>query len=210
MARKSLLDDESGLQELAQGSMDKLAPSIGADEPASPEEETAMGIALHKMMEDLYSDDTLPKFANVFHKDERPLYEVVPDILQPMLLSAKQEVETETEEPAPSSIFFAEEGLLKLGVEMLFDLAQQLDIPGSQDPEMLAAALINTYKLAGEHILDSGDEDAKAEAAELGGQLVANSYGTDDLDQAQKLINGQIKKNDVSAGVERGLLGGMV
>ncbi len=198
--------DMEGIASLTEGYADKLEP-IAPDLEADPEEEVALGIGLHKLMSDLYGDETLPKFANVFHKDERPLMEVIPDLLEPMLLSAKSTIEEQTDQPAPSSVFFAEEGLMQQGVTMLMDLAQQLGIPGSDDPDQYSAALMGIHKKAGEHILEQGDEEAVGEALEMGGQLVARGYGQPGLDEAQAHLQKGMKKRPLDGAVERGLLG---
>jgi len=172
--KKSLLQDESQMAELTNNFGNQFE-TLTPDEEASPEEEEAMALAMHKFMSDMYSEETMPKVANVLHQDKRPLYEVIPDMLQPMLLAAKGEIEEITDEPAPASIFFSEGGMLQTGVSLLFEMAQTLAIPGADDPDQFSAALMNIYKKAGEHILETGDKEAMAEALEMGGSLVAEA-----------------------------------
>lgn len=209
---QSPLQSEEQMAGLTEDYANHFAPATNEveGEDASPDEEAAMGIGLHKMMEDLYSDETMPKFANVFHQDRRPLMEVIPDILQPMLLAAKNEIEEATDEEAPSSVFFSEDGLMHQGVNMLFDMAQALAIPGSDDPDQFAAALMNIYKKAGEYILEKGDEDARREALELGGEMVARAEGTEDLDEAAVILQKRMKKGGLPQEVHDSLLGGEV
>lgn len=202
---KSLLtpDDDASLAELTEGYADQLEPLSNEINgiPATREEEGAMAIGAHKVMSDIFSDETLPKFANVFHQDERPIHEVVVDLAKPMLLSAKNEIEQQTGEDAPASVFMAEDGLLMQAVAGLFDLAQQLSIPGADDPDMFAAALMGGYKAIGEHVLEeaeaSGDMTAMGEAAQLGGELVAKGYGQPDLDSAQSFLQKNMAKSPV-------------
>jgi hypothetical protein len=200
---KSLLSNEeemSGLTEGYGGQFQSLTP----DEEASPEEEEAMSVGMHHMMDNLYSDEGLPKFANVMHQDQRELFLVISDILVPMLQAARQEIEEITDEPAPASVFFSEGGLLQSGVMMLFDLAQQLQLPGAQEPDQFAAALQKTYINVGKHLQETGDEEAMQEAIALGGDLVAEGeVGEPDLDKAQKLLSGRLKKAGVAEATDR-------
>lgn len=207
MAKKGKID-ESKIADLTEGYGGEFGP-ITPDEPASKEEEIALGIGMHTMMEKLADEKFIPKVANLLHQDQRPLMQVIPELLKPMLLAIKSEVEKETGEPAPASIFFAEGGLMQEGVDRLFEFAQALDIPGSDDPDMYSAALMNIHKMAGEHVLETGDEAAISEALELGGDMVAASYGAKDLDDAQNILNKQMRKKGVSDSVEQGLLGGL-
>lgn len=208
---KSLLQDDSQMADLAypdedDGNFESLTP----DEPASPQEEAAMAIGTHKLMDDLYSDEGLPKFANVFHQDQRELFEVIPELAYPMLLAAKQEIEEQMDEAAPSSVFFAQGGLLEQNVDRLFELAQQLNIPGSQDPDQYAAAMMATYKKAAEYIMETNDEQSMREAAELGGEMVAEKEaGTLDLDEAQKVLQKRMKRKGVPDALSGVLGGGM-
>lgn len=199
---------EAQIADLTEGYGGEFGP-VTPDEPASREEEVALGIGLHTMMEKLADEKFIPKVANLFHQDQRPLMQVIPDLLEPMLLSVKNEVEKQTGEPAPASIFFAEGALIQEGIDRLFEFAQALDIPGSDDPDMYSASLMNMHKKAGEYILESGDEGAISEALELGGDMVAASYGASDLDDAQVMLNKQMRKKGVPDAVEQGLLGGL-
>lgn len=200
-------DNLAAMDELAE-SGDARFEALTPDEEASPEEEAALAIGLVKIREDIFGE-TLPQMANVYHQDERELYEVIADMAQAQLIAAKDEIEQETDEAAPASVFFSEGGLLEQCVDANFKLCQQLNIPGSQDPDQYAAAMMNTYKKAGEYIMEVGDEDAIKEATELGGMMVAEKeVGTTDLDEAQNILQKRLKKQKLPEEIS-GVLGGM-
>jgi hypothetical protein len=195
---KSLLSNEEEMASLTEGYGQQFQ-TLTPDEDASQEEEEALAIGLSHIMENLYSDEGLPKFANVLHQDQRELWQAIPDLLEPALHAAKDEIEEVTDEPAPGSVFFAEGGLLQEGVSRMFELAQQLGLPGADDPDQYSAALANTYKKAGEYIMAEGNEDTIQEVLSLGGDLVAESeVGVADQDEAQKVLSKRLKKRGVT------------
>lgn len=206
----SLLDynNTAAMDELAESGDDQFE-ALTPDEEASPEEEAALAIGLVKIREDIFGD-TLPKIANVYHQDERELYEVIADMAMVQLKAAKDEIEEQTDQEAPASVFFSEGGLLQQCVEANFKLCQQLNIPGSQDPDQYAGAMMNTYTQVGKYLLEVGDEGAIKEATELGGQMVAEKeVGTTDLDEAQAVLQKRLKKQKLPEEIS-GILGGVV
>jgi hypothetical protein len=178
--------------------------ALRPDEDASPEEEYQNTMAQQKLLEILSSDEGLPKIANVLHQDRRGLMEVIPDLLEPILLKIKADVEAETGEPMSSAVFFGQGGLFEAGVDELFELAQTLGIPGSDDPDQYSGALINLAGVkAGKHVLNSNDKGSMEEAINLGQDLVAEGEGhPGDMESAAK----KIKKRELSGSIEKGLL----
>lgn len=179
--------------------------ALRADEQATPEEEVQMAEAATKLVKIMADDSMLPRLATALHKDRRGLMEVVPDILEPVLLKIYGELQAEApkDQPVSSAIFFGEGGLLQMGVEEMFGLAQELQIPGADDPDQISGALIGIYKKTGEHVLRSKDGESMREVISLGTDMVAEGEGMpgDIKGAIQKL-----KKSQVSEGVEKGLL----
>lgn len=142
-----------------------------ADEAASPEEERALGAVMDIVRSMVYSEEGMAKVANVLQQDKRPLLQKIPDILGPILLRAKSQVEEASGEPVPGSVFFGEGGAMEQSIDVMFELADQLKLPGASDPDQFSGAMMGLYKKAGEHILETGDTDSRKEAAKLAAQM---------------------------------------
>lgn len=186
---------EAGLEE---GYAPQLAP-ITADEPASEDEERTLGLATINVMEYLYSDEGMMNVLNVLKKDDRPLYEKIPDIAMPLLEKAHAE-----SPDADAATFFGEGGLIQQVASMLLELAEQEGVPGADDEEQQQATIINLYRKAGEYVQQSGDQDAIQQGQELGIDMaLTQDDGTmmamDDFKEPQQ--------TPVAAGVQQGLLG---
>lgn len=82
------------------------------------------------------------------------------------LLKEKTEMESQGQKPS-SSVFLSQEGAIPAVVNGIFEVAQAAGIPGANDPDQFAAAIIEVYRKAGEYITNEGDERAVAEASEL-------------------------------------------
>ena len=198
-------EDILGLAEansLEQG-FDPALQHLQADEPASEEEEELAGAGLVDMMDFAFSEQGLANIVQALEQSPDELYTSVPQVVVPMLQRAKEKVDAAAQgNTAPPSVFFGEGGLITQAVDIVFDIADQIQVPGFDDPDQYAAALMGTFKTIGESILDSGDENAIRETNELAEQMaLTNPDGTE---RPRDFFS---KKNELSASVEEGLLG---
>lgn len=197
------------LQSLEEGYVDGYEPEfdpLNPDIPATGEEEGMYAAAVDSFMNYLYSEEGTAKVSQALQQDKRPLHQVVPDILEPILLKTKADIEKAGGEPVPASVYVAEDGMFQTGVEALFDLASQLSIPGAEDKEEFAASLIGMFKKFGEHVLNNKDTDSIREGVTLGAELLATGEGGEvmDLDQMQADM---LKKDPLARQVQSELSG---
>lgn len=150
--------DEAGLDT---GFTDPLFNQLQADTEASPQEEAALQEGLLSFMETLYDKETIVNVASIL-EEEGELYDKVPRIIVPMLQKVKAEVKN-----APPSIFFGENGLIQLAVPLIWEIAENERIPGYQDPDQISGAMINLYRMVGEHLDKSGDKLARSQAQDM-------------------------------------------
>lgn len=158
------------MEQLEVGMDDPQLMQLQATEDASPEQEQMLGEHLASVMDYLYSEKGMAAIVNAFNQDERPLFESVPQIASMILEKEYSKMQQKGE--VDSTIFFGEGGLLQQLPPLLFDIAAQIGRPGAEDPDQLSAAVIGLYKRAGEHIMESGDADAIAEAHALGAETL--------------------------------------
>jgi hypothetical protein len=192
---------------------DPMIQPLVATDAASPLEERQLakvvegsggwlfGDGFSKAIQVLKGQTSAPEGAN------RELYEPVSRVVFEVLKAQKQSLE-QSGEKAESSVFFSEDGAVPLVTEMVWDLAQQLDLPGSDDRDQYAASVINVMKMAGEHVLEAGDEEAIAEATNVQSQMV--SAGLESDYQMQTQATGVPQKKPLAQGIDNALLGGQV
>jgi len=179
---------------------------VNPEEPATAEEEGDLAAMYDLFHSYLYSEEGMAKVSQVLQNDKREIGLVVPDILAPMLLKTKLDLEKQKGRPVDTSVFVAEDGMFTLGTESIFDLAQQLAIPGAENKDQFAAALIGMWAKMGEHIENSNDEESIREAKKLGvDMLAARDDGT--VEGANELKMRLMNKDRVVDGVRRGLGG---
>jgi hypothetical protein len=199
--------DIKALEEASQVTTDDPQLSLlQGSEEASPEQEQMLGEAMIGLQEFMYSEEGMAKIAQIFQQDERPLYQSVPDVAEMLLQKVHTDMSGDGEVDA--AIFFGEGGLLQQLPPMLFEIAASLGKPGADDPDQRSAALIGTYKKAGEFILAKGDEDAVSEAARLGQEvLMTQDDGSLATPQQFMKQNLQSGKEDLPNRINQNLLG---
>jgi hypothetical protein len=173
MANKPLAQDMEALEE---GPMDPNDPyndpqfnAVKGSEPASPQQDRQMAGHLADALEFIYSDKGLPAITRGL-KSDLPLYESVPKLTKVIL--EKTLANMKEANAVDSAIFFGEGGLLQQIPQELFGLAQTLGVQGADDQDQISAALMGTYKMAGEHLLEQGDEESLIEAQALGAEML--------------------------------------
>lgn len=180
--------------------------AMQATEPATKEEEVALGRALESIMDFMYSEEGMASIVQVINADERPLYQSLPEIGKMLITKAQSDLQSQGIDPE-SSIYFGEGGLLQQIPLMLFDLAEQMGKPGADDEDQLAATVISMYKMAGEHIEQTKDADAQREAVELGQEVALTDDDGSVMDPAQFTKKYAKKgKNVLEESVQKGLL----
>jgi hypothetical protein len=171
-------------------------------EDASPEEEKQLLQATVKLRNWLYSEAGMAAVANVFNQDSRELFEIIPEVGKLALERVHGEMPN-----ADPSIWFGENGLIQQTPPMLFEIAEQMGVPGTDNQDQLAAATMGLYKAVGEHILEMGDEEARKEAVRFGTETLMT--GEDGEMSTPEKIGGKKegpKMNKMSADI-KGLLG---
>jgi hypothetical protein len=96
----------------------------------------------------------------------RDFFEAAADVSFNLALREHEKVAMRGQED-DSSNYFGKGGMLELLVDNMFDIGQQMNIPGAKDQDQYAAAMGYAYQLAGEYVMEQGDEDSIAEANEL-------------------------------------------
>jgi hypothetical protein len=196
-----LQPSDSELAPLAEGFADPTFEPLTGDEEASAEEEKFLAAVMDYFMGYIYSDEGLAKVVQALKQDRRELFEVIPDIIEPLLKKAKLEVERASGQDIPASVWFGEGGALQSANDFLFELAQQSDVPGSQHTDQYTASLINLYGKAGQTIEEEGSEEAIKEAEALMMEVSVGAQGGD-IEEIKR----QPKHKDLTSAVQRGLL----
>jgi len=171
-------------------------------EDASGEEEQELLKAMVDLREWMYSEAGMAAIANAFNQDRRELFEVISDVGK----MALEKVHGKMPNVSPA-VWFGENGLIQQAPAMLFEIAEQMGIPGTDDPDQLAAATMGLYKAVGEHILEMGDEEAKQEVLKYGAETLMTGEGGEQL--TPEKVGGaapEPKMNKMSADI-KGLLG---
>jgi len=150
------------------GRDDPRLDAVRADEPADDEEEQQLGTVLVALQEWLYSEEGMANVVNMLNKgSDGELFDKIPKIVVPIL----EKIHKENPE-FESSVYFGENGAIQQAVEMVFEIAEQEEMPGSEDGDQASASLINTFRAVGEKVLEMGDEASIAEAKRIGSQQV--------------------------------------
>ena len=183
-------------EDLEQGFDPALGP-ITPDEPATEEEERALGEATISMMEFLYSDEGLANVTNALKQDNRELFEKIPEIAMPMLQKVKAE-----HPDADATTFFGGGGLIQTVVDALLELAKQEGLPGAEDEQQAQATVINMYRLVGEFISETGDEGSLDEAQNLSMEMALTQPDGSMMPPNQF----KAKKDELGDSIRQGLL----
>lgn len=140
--------------------------ALEADEPASPELESELAKKVVNAREYIFNEGNYPKVLANLNKRSTDFFEAAADTAFHIALSEHNKAtgRGEVENPA---VYFGDGGMLSTMVDTVFEIAQHHDIPGAYDPNEYAAAMGYAYQLAGEYIMENGDENAIAEAQEL-------------------------------------------
>lgn len=143
---------------------DPQIANMAGTEEASDAEEGQLKEAMIIAQEWLYSEEGMAAAANVLQDESQELWQSIPEI-GTMLL---EKVHTDMPPDTDPSIYFGENGLIQQVPAMLFEVAEELGVPGSDNPDVLAAATIGLYKSVGEYLNERGDKDAREQALMLG------------------------------------------
>ena len=154
------LDAEFGTSFMEMGPNDPALDHLAASEEATPEEMGALADTMVPALEFLYGEG-LPQ-ATAALKKAPQLYLTASEMAFEVL---KKQYMNNPE--TPSSVYFGQDGAIQQTVDAMFDIAQAGGAAGARDRDQYAAALVNTWRLAGQYIADSGDQDAMAQAEEL-------------------------------------------
>lgn len=187
-----------------EGVRDPILDPVTPTEDASPEEEEALAKATVAFREFAFSDKGLQVIIDMLTVKDMELFETIAEAAAPIL----QKVHADMPD-LPGSVYFGDGGLLQQAVSSIWDIAVQQGVPGSDDEEQRDAALINLYKMAGEYILESGDQDSVDEAILLGKTMaLTNKDGTMSSPRKFRKKHGAGEPNpQVSEAVHQGLLG---
>jgi hypothetical protein len=140
--------------------------ALEADEPAGPELENELIKKVVNVREYLFNEGNYPKVLARLNVRTEDFFEAAADTAFHIALAEHNKAtgRGEIENPA---VYFCDGALLSSTVDMLFEVAQHHEIPGSQDPNQYAAAMGYAWQKAGEYIMENGDETSIAEAQEI-------------------------------------------
>ena len=142
-------------------------------------------------------------------KAQNELYQSVSMTAFEILKREKDRIIEGGEKPEPS-VFFAETGAVPVVVDALWDLSRQLQLPGSEDQDQYAGAIINVLKLTGEYIAEQGDDDAISEAEDLATTMALTREDgsmVEELGVGPKVETRQLEQRQLAAGISTALLG---
>jgi hypothetical protein len=218
---------------LQEGEFDDFAPDVDpmlkhlqGEDPASPGEERQLKQVVKGATDFIFGEDlpTVVKslrggqdLQTSMEQDPENLPETKTELYQNASLTAFEIIKREkaalerSGEKFEPSVFFAETGAVPLIMDALWEVAIKTNIAGAQDQDQYAGAIINTFKLAGEYIAETGDEDALQQAEDLAIKMtLTRPDGTmmDDFAQADQAEQYNTKRNAVAEGVGNALLGG--
>lgn len=149
---------DQALSQEAEAPMDPEMNRIGmGTEPASPEEQKQLD-SFMDAVEDLVHGDG--------REDIVSLLGSMPDLFQSVGFAAVGILDAGYNQAGAQgleidpSIFYGENGAIQQTVEMLWEVADAVGHPASQDEEQFSAALFNTYKLVGEQMFEENDQAA--------------------------------------------------
>lgn len=156
------LDEEFGpdaaFQEM--GPRDPGLDNLAASEPASEEEHAMLADTMVPALDFLYGKG-LPATVEALSAGPQ-LYLTASEVAFEVV--KKQHIDNPN---IPSTIYFGQDGAMQQTIDAVFDIAQASEVPGSKDKDQYAASVVNLWRLAGEYIADSGDEESMAQAEEL-------------------------------------------
>lgn len=184
---------------------DPQLQQLQGTEEATPEEEGQLVDVMAQAMEWLYSEKGMAAVANMFNKDNRELWQTIPDIGIAIL----QKVHGENKDVDPA-VWFGENGMIQQLPALLFEVAEEMQVPGYDDPDQLAAATMGLYKAVGEYLIERGDKDAMMEARKLGAQTLLTGEDGEMMEPyaaKKKAINSDPEMKDLPKSVKKGLLG---
>jgi hypothetical protein len=187
------------------GEVDPAARHVLPEEPASREEEEALSKQVLPALEYIY-DTGLPKVITAM-KSNPDLYDGISQVAVQVIKKQHADA-TKNGVPVNPSVYFGENGMMHTVVDALTEVAQQAKLPGAFDQDQYAAALINTFRLVGEHISNSGDEAAMGEAEELLMDMALTlEDGTmlETREQADEVAMAQTRDNALQQSVQKGL-----
>lgn len=134
-------------------------PSIVGSEMASPEEEQKLNSVMDAIESAIHGDfrDTVIETIDATPE----LWQSVSQVATIIVSQAAQQMDEQQIED-DGGIFFGENGAVQQTVELLWEVAEAMDHPMSQDEDQLNAAFMNTLKNLGDMMFE--DEDSAREA----------------------------------------------
>jgi hypothetical protein len=187
---------------LEQG-FDPAMQHMVADQEPTPEEEKLLTGGIIDMGEWAFSDQGLIAILDVLNQPNGPeLWQVVPTIAAGMLQKARPALDQAAGGETPGAVWFGEGGMISSAVDIIFDIAEQEQVPGYDDPDQYQASVMGVYKAVGEEILNTGDANSIAEASSLAGDVARTRPDGSMVPQEE------IPQKPIAAAVQQGLLGG--
>ena len=189
---------------------DPMTHHLQGESPATPGEERQMMQVVKGATDFIFGESMHSVVRSIKANDD--MYQAVSTTAFEILKREHNRLIENGEKPEPS-VFFAETGAVPVVVDALWDLGRQINLPGADDPDQYAAAVINVMKLAGEHIADSGDEDAIGEAEDLATTMALTREDgsmVEELGVGPKVEQGQLERKALAGGISDALLRGTV
>jgi len=180
---------------------------LQGDIAADPGEERQMEDVISSAGQFVYGDNMASNLNAM--KTQQELYIGVADVAFEILKREKNRLEDKKEQVFPS-VFFAETGATPVVLDQLWDLAGAAGLPGSNDQDQYAAALINLFRRIGESIVEEGDEEAISQAEELAISMALTNEGGSSAEGpgvADEAANANLSRNRLASGIQNALLG---
>jgi hypothetical protein len=95
------------------------------------------------------------------------LYQGVGQAAFQILLATKQKLEGKNGKPLPPAALWGEGAGIHTTVDELYQLAKMENIPGSEQQDQYMASMFEVYRLAGDHIQNSNEDESINEAQDL-------------------------------------------
>jgi hypothetical protein len=187
---------------------DPMTHHLQGEDPANPEQEKQLAQVISGASGFVYGESMDKVIRNL--KAQPELYLGASQTAFEILKKEKASLERGGRKADPA-VFFAETGAVPLVLDMVWDVAKQVNVPGSDDPDQYAGAMINIMRLAGIQTAERGDEAEISAAEELATTMaLTKEDGTmmEDPSVAQEANEINTKRTALADGIGQALLGG--
>jgi hypothetical protein len=196
MQEQGMNDVDMAVQDaMAGGDMEQVGFGV---EMASDEEHQLLAQVMDKVDNIIHGEQT-DQIVKLLDSAEEP-YQGIAFASHVTVVAAYLQSNKEGLEPTPD-IFLAENGVIQETVEMIFEVAESMDLVSVEDEEQLNAAYMDTLRLVGETLLEGENPEIIASAQELLLELELGTPISEEDYSAETIAQGMGGPEDPMAGM---------